>query len=239
MYFLKSSAPQLLNMLTNIPDAYRKYSGVDVTFEKRFSKGWQLGGSVTYSKTWGNIPGGYGDIWGYSLPGNNANWYVNNDGRTAEDRPLVLKLYGTFRIPFGILTSFYYNFYNGTPWQRSVTVYAPTAWATANGVDRVRAPSYTINTESLGSRRYYTYQNTDFRLEKDFTTKFGTFGLYLEIYNLFGNYYVNLNQNPGGTWRPTDNNVTTGTYAPSGTYKRITSISGLTRVFRFSFRYAF
>jgi len=239
MYFLKSSAPQLLNMLTNIPDAYRKYSGIDITFEKRFSRGWQLGGSVTYSKTWGNIQGGYGNIWGYESAGNSANWYVNNDGRTVEDRPLVMKLYGTFRIPFGILTSFYYNFYNGTPWQRSVEVFAPAAWAKANGVDRVRAPSYVINTEPQGSRRYYTYQNTDFRLEKDFMTKVGTFGLYLEIYNLFGNYYVNLNQNPGGSWSPTDNNVTTGAYKPSGTYKRITSISGLTRVFRFSFRYAF
>jgi hypothetical protein len=87
MYFMKANAPQLLNMLTNIPDAYRKYSGVDITFEKRFAKGWQLGGSVTISKTWGNMAGGYGDIWGYSAPGNNANRYVNQDGRLGEDRP--------------------------------------------------------------------------------------------------------------------------------------------------------
>ena len=240
MYFMKANAPQLLNMLTNIPDAYRKYSGVDITFEKRYARGWQLGGSVTISKTWGNMAGGYGDIWGYSAPGNNANWYVNQDGPLGEDRPLVLKLFGTFQLPFGLLSSFYYNMYSGTPWQRSITVYAPAGWAAANGIDTVRAPSYTINVEPQGERRYYTYQNVDFRLEKSFKIpNLGSLGVFLDVYNLFGNYYVNLNQNPGGSWRPTDNNVATGTYAPSGTYKRITGITGLTRVFRFSVRYSF
>ena len=243
MYFLKSSAPQLLNMLTNIPDAYRKYSGVDITFDKRFTSGWQVGGSVTISKTWGNIAGDYNNIWGYALPGNNANWYVNNEGRLpGEDRNLVIKLYGTFNLPFGILSSFYYNFYTGTPWQRSVTVSAPTAWANANGVDLSRAPSYTVNIEPQGIRRNYTWQNVDFRLEKDFSfKKIGTFSIYLDVYNLLGNFYPNYTTNPGGTWKPTDNNVSTGTYAAASTFtnRTVSSISNLTRTFRFSLRYAF
>jgi hypothetical protein len=240
MYYMKSSAPQMLNLLTNIPDAYRKFSGLDITFEKRYSDGWQIGGSISFSKTWGNIAGDYNNIWGYSAPGNNANWYVNQDGRTGEDRPLVLKLYGTFNLPFGILSSFYYNLYSGTPWQRSVTVYAPTAWANANGIDLNRSASFTVNTETQGSRRYYTYQNVDFRLEKSVTlTGIGRISAYLDVFNLFGNYYVNLTQNPGGNWRPTDINVSTGSFTAGGTYKRITSISNLTRVFRFSLRYTF
>jgi hypothetical protein len=241
MYFLKASAPQLLNKLTNIPDAYRKYSGLDFVFDKRFAHGWQLGGSVTVSKTWGNIAGDYNNIWGYAAAGNSANWYVNNDGLLpGEDRNLVIKAFGTFALPYGIMTSFYYNFYTGVPYQRSVTVYAPTAWATANGIDLVRAPSYTVNTETQGARRMYTYQNLDFRLEKDFKfEKIGTFSAYLDVYNLLGNYYVNVTQNPGGTWRPTDNNVSTGTFTAGGTYKKVTSISNLTRVFRLSVRYAF
>jgi len=241
MYFMKSSAPQLLNMLTNIPDAYRKYSGVDIVFDKRYSHGWQLGGSVTISKTWGNIAGDYGNIWGYALPGNNANWYVNNDGKLpGEDRPLVVKLYGTFDVPFGVLLSFYYNFYSGTPWQRSVEVFAPTAWANANGIDLSRAPSYGINVEPQGVRRLYAYQNVDLRVEKSFTLgKLGRLSGFVEVYNLFGNYYVNVNQNPGGTWKPTDDNVTTGTYALASNYKRVTSITNQTRLFRFSLRFAF
>ena len=240
MYFMKKNAPEMLRILTNIPEAYRKYSGVDITFDKRFSKGWQLGGSVTFSKTWGNMAGDYGNIWGYSAPGNNANWFVNNDGRQGDDRPLVIKLYGTFNLPYGILSSFYYQYYSGTPWQRSVTVYVPTAWANANGIDLVRSSSYTVNVEPLGVRRYYDRSNLDFRLEKSIGLKgLGKFGVYLDVFNLLGNSYVNLTQNPGGTWRPTDNNTTAGTFAASGSYKRITSITGLARTFQLSLRYTF
>jgi len=243
MYFLKTSAPQLLNRLMNIPEAYRKYSGVDFIFDKRFAHGWQLGGSVTLSKTWGNMLGDYGNIWGYAAPGNSANWFVNNDGRLpGEDRNLVMKLFGTFSLPYGLLGSFYYNFYTGAVWQRSVTVYAPAAWAAANGIDTSRAPSYSINLEPQGSRRLYTYQNLDARFEKDFSFgKWGTFSAYLDIMNLLGNFYPNYTTNSGGTWRPTDNNVATGTYTPAANYtnKVVSSISGLTRVFRISVRYAF
>jgi len=241
MYFMKSNAPEMVKILTNVPEAYRKYSGVDISFQKRYSNGWQLGGSVTISKTWGNFIGDYNNIWGYSLPGNNANWFVNRDGRLPDsDRPLVIKIYGTFNLPLGIMSSFNFNLYSGTPWQRSVTAYVPEDWTIANGVDLNRSSSYSINTEAQSSRRNYTYENCDFRLEKRFQFgKFGNFGVFLDIFNLFGNYFVNINQNPGGTWGPTDNNVTTGTYSPSGSYKRITGISNLTRVFRLSVCYEF
>jgi len=240
MYFLKDDAPEMLELLTNIPEAYRKYSGLDITFDKRFAKGWLLGGSVTISKTWGNIAGGYGNIWGYELAGSNANWFVNQDGRQSDDRPLVIKLYGTFTLPFRILTSFYYQYYSGTPWQRSVTVYVPDAWAVANDIDTARSSRYSINVEPLGSRRYYDRSNLDFRLEKGFGLgKFGALDVYVDIYNLLGNSYVNLTQNPGGTWRPLDNNSAEGVYSASGSYKRITSITGLSRTFQLSLRYSF
>ncbi|MDH5384051.1 MAG: TonB-dependent receptor [Candidatus Aminicenantes bacterium] len=240
MYFLKKGAPEMLEILTNIPEAYRKYSGVDITFDKRFAKGWQLGGSVTISKTWGNIAGGYGNIWGYEGAGSSANWFVNQEGRQSDDRPLVIKLYGTFNLPYGILTSFYYQYYLGTPWQRAVSVYAPGDWADANNIDRVRAPYYYVNVETLGSRRYYARSNLDFRLEKSFGLgRYGKFGVYLDVFNLLGNSYVNVSQNPGGQWRPVDNNSAEGSYRASGSYKRITSITQLSRTFQLSLRYTF
>jgi hypothetical protein len=237
---MTKDAPEMLQILTNIPEAFRKYSGVDITFDKRFSKGWQLGGSVTISKAWGNIAGGYGNIWGYEGAGSSANWFVNQEGRQSDDRPLVIKLYGTFNLPYGILSSFYYQYYLGTPWQRAVTVYVPGEWADANNIDRVRAPSYYVNLETLGSRRYYARSNLDFRLEKTFGLgRIGKIGVYLDVFNLLGNSYVNVNQNPGGTWRPVDNNSAEGSYRASGSYKRITSITQLSRTFQLSLRYTF
>ena len=240
MYFMTKDAPEMLQVLTNIPEAFRKYSGVDFTFDKRFAKGWQLGGSLTIAKSWGNIGGGYGDIWGYEGAGSSANWFVNEEGRQTDDRPLVIKLYGTFNLPYGILSSFYLNHYSGTPWERSVTVYAPAEWADANNIDRVRSTSYHVNVETLGSRRNYTRTNVDFRLEKNFGLgSFGKFGVYLDAFNLLGNTYVNINRNPSGTWRPEDNNSAEGTFSPTGSYKRITGITGLSRTFQISLRYSF
>lgn len=240
MYFMTKDAPEMLQILTNIPEAFRKYSGVDLTFDKRFSKGWQLGGSVTISKVWGNIGGGYGDIWGYEGAGSSANWFVNEEGRQSDDRPLVIKLYGTFNLPYGIISSFYYQYYSGTPWQRSARIYAPGDWADANNIDVVRAPSYSVNVETLGSRRNYARSNLDFRLEKSFGLgKYGRFGVYLDVFNLLGNHYVNVTQNPGGYWRPVDNNSAEGSYSTSGYYRRINSITGLSRTFQLSLRYTF
>ena len=53
------------------------------------------------------------------------------------------------------------------------------------------------------TRRYYTYQNLDFRFEKSIHLgNFGELGVYIDIFNLLGHHYVNINQNPGGTWFP-------------------------------------
>jgi len=40
-----------IEYLTNRPDYYRTYSGLELTFKKRFSRGWMLNGSFTYQDT--------------------------------------------------------------------------------------------------------------------------------------------------------------------------------------------
>jgi hypothetical protein len=192
MYFKTNNAPSRILSLANVPEAYRKYSCLEISFDKRMSHGWQLGGSINWSKTWGNHPGTYGDIVNAGArTANDANWFVNEEGRLSDDRPLVIKLFGTFRLPFRIITSFFYNFYNGTPWQRSVSVTPPAAWAKANNVDPYTP--YTVNLETLGSRRNYTFQNCDFRLEKTFGFgRLGQLGVYVDVFNLLAQSYVNI-----------------------------------------------
>jgi len=63
--------------------------------------------------------------------------------------------------------------------------------------------------------------------------------VFVDVFNLLGQSFVDITQNPAGTWRPTDNNVTTGTYTVAGTYKAISSVTNLSRVFRLSLRYTF
>ena len=239
MWFLSNDAPRnWIYQVQNVPEAFRKYWAFELSFEKRMSNGWQLGGSINYSKTWGNIHGGYGDIHATSSAADDANWFVNNGGRTNEDRPIVFKLFGSFDLPLGILGSFYYQYSSGTPWARGVTIVPPAGWAAVNNIDVYS--TYWVNLELQGTRRYYDWQNLDLRLEKYFIIpNLGRLGVYVDIFNALGHHYIDVDQNPGGTWMPVDNNTSEGTYAISGTYKRITGISGLTRRFQLSVRFSF
>jgi len=202
------------------------------------SNGWQLGGSVVLSKMEGNIGGGYGVSWGWSGAFNNANYLVNNYGRLDFDRPIVIKVFGTFELPYKILASFFFNHYDGAPFQRTVTVYPPAAWAAENNVDT--RYSYGINVETAGVRRLQGTDILDLRLEKTIGLgSYGRLGIFLDAFNILGFSQVQVNQNPAGTWKPTKPGTDDAKYfTPSASYKVITGVQG-TRQFKFSLRFTF
>jgi len=237
MYFLSNTAPPQTTKTTNLDKARHDYNGVEFSFDKRMSNGWQLYGSVTLSKTTGNTEGSaQGPI--YSRDFQNPNNLVNKDGgRTANDRPLYIKLYGTFMFPLKIMASFSYLYASGAPFARNVRVYAPADWAAANNVDRTY--SYVVYTEKLGTQRDLSQSQMDFRLEKQFALgRYGKLGVFLDVFNLFGTTHVNVVQNPGGSWRPVDANTNVGTYTPSSSYGRINSVNA-NRILKFSIRFDF
>ena len=52
MWFLSNDAPRnWIYQVQNVPEAFRKYWAFELSFEKRMSNGWQLGGSINYSKS--------------------------------------------------------------------------------------------------------------------------------------------------------------------------------------------
>ncbi len=238
MYFQSNTTPtNWLLQTANVPEAYRKYSGLEITWEKRMADGWQLGGSITFSKLWGNMHGDWGAIHARNWVANNANWNVNGDGRLAEDRPLVIKLFGTFDIPYGIMLSFNFNYYSGWAYGRQVTIYPPAAWAAANNVANL---AYNVRVEPWGSRRSYPNQYLDLRLEKQFDLfKFGKLAFYVDIWNLLANSHVNVEDRADGQWFPADNNSDQGSWVMNGWYGQITGISGLMRTLQFSVRFSF
>ena len=63
-------------------------------------------------------------------------------------------------------------------------------------------------------------------------------GIFVDVFNLLGNSYVYVSQDPGGTWYPVDANTKVGTYIPSPWYGKATGISG-SRIFKFSIRFEF
>ncbi|MGC8892899.1 MAG: carboxypeptidase regulatory-like domain-containing protein [Candidatus Saccharicenans sp.] len=232
MYFLSNNAPEQFYRLTNVPEASWKYHSFEVNFNKRMSNGWQLGGSVNFSKSKGNYPVGYQSSYSF---GNfsSANSFVNSYGELPYSRPVVIKLYGTFNLPYQIMFSFIFQHIDGSPWGRTVTVVPPADWAAANNVSSVR---YSIYVEPPGTRRNEAYDNLDIRFQKDFLLGPGRLGFYMDVFNLLGAYTLTIAKNPGGTWRPADDNTTVGTYTPGSTGLR--GFSG-SRQFRFSVLYSF
>ena len=127
------------------PKAVRRYDALELTYSRRFSKGWFASASYTLSRLYGNYAGlansdeiatpttGGGTVTtqqqsgSIARQGGNANraWDIDEVlftshggiadgvvGRLATDRPHVVKLYGSYRFPFG--TQVGANFYGGS-----------------------------------------------------------------------------------------------------------------------------
>ena len=233
MYFLSKDSPEQTTRLTNIPDAKRRYQAVEFSFNKRMSNGWQMGGSVVVSSLKGNYSL---ETTGYSWGSDFAtpNFYVNNDGNLSNSRPLHIKLYGSYTLPWNFVVSFFYEHLSGTPWQRTVTVRPPAAWAAANNA---YSDAFSINVEQQGSRWYEPQDNLDLRLEKQFRIGGrGMLAAFVDIFNVLGTSRLDLTLNPAGTWLPADANTTEGVYSLGWT--GINNYIGV-RTFRFSVRYSF
>jgi len=228
-YFLSNNAPydDQFRLQTLMTEARRKYGAFELAFDKRFSRGWSLGGSIVLSKhTF------------YDAEWPDANTFINNGGRDGNDQPIAIKLYGSFDLPWGFIGSFFYRHNDGTPYARTVTIVAPSDWAEANNVNLNYGDAW-INVEKVGARRNQSFDNVDLRFEKQFNVRFGKLGVFLDVYNLLGNRYINYGQDPGGTWAPTGFGSTTGSYTDiSSRYGKVTGING-TRTYKFSLRFTF
>ena len=232
MYFLSNDAPDQFYRLTNVPEGSLRYNSLEISFDKRLAKGWQLGGSVNFTKSTGNYPVGYAS-WASAGTFSGANSFVNTFGEMPYSRPLLIKLFGTFRLPYEFMFSFFYLHADGSPWGRTVSVRPPAAWAAANNAS---TSGYSIYVNPPGTYRNEAADSLDLRLERDFKLGPGTLGAFVNIFNLLGAYTLTVAKNPGGTWRPADENTTAGTYTPGSTGLR--GFAG-SRQFRFSLFYRF
>ena len=231
-YYRSSNTPVLFYQVKNVPELKRKYQALEIAFQKRMLNNLQLIGSLVISKTTGNIGLNYDASSGFSRAADNPNFLLVNlpeDSSLDFDRPLVLKLMGTYKLPYDFFASCYYTYMSGTPLPRSVTVIPPASWVQDNNAYSEPA---TVLLEKPGTRRAEPYHNLDLRIEKEFG--FGSSGkisIYVDILNALGKKYSFISKNDGGFWFPDAENTTQGTRVLSENYKKITSLSG-TRMIR-------
>jgi hypothetical protein len=230
VYGVRAGSEELKLVFTNPEGAKRTYHGVDFIFQKRMSNNWQLLGSVTVSKFEGNIGSGYGATWGFSGAFNDPNWDVNRFGRLDFDRPVQIKLQSTVLLPADFALSAFYFHFAGEPWGRQLRVYFPFDPTT---YDSSNPPFVTVQAEAPGNRRYRARNNIDLRLEKTFRiSTFGRLGLFLDVVNVLGENWFDINEDPGG-WILAD-----GSFVQWPVYGDHYQANGL-RTFKLSARFNF
>ena len=215
------------------PYSKRRYHGLELAFDKRYYNGWALGGAVTFANS-------------KSITPYDPNYAVNGWGADINDIPLTIQLYGSFKMPLDFVGSFIYRHKEGGPlnhggnfWDKSfdVSVYVPDSWLAENNC--VTWWNWIgVMLEPNGTHRQASWDNVDFRLEKEFKFPFGTISIFADVFNLLGNKYVYTGLNPAGVWYPDGENTSSGYRELDYYYKKITSVSGV-RTFKLSARILF
>lgn len=163
-----------------IPDRYyRKYWGIEVLFNKRFSNRWQILGSYVLSKSWGTADNRWvSDIgWGFhdNLMTDDPNYWTNVEGNVTYDPKHMFKLQGTYVVPWiEASLSFYFRAVSGN------------TWTTRFMTPRLAQGRVIVYAEPHGSGRYPTQSSLDMRFEKLF--KIGrkyNLGLIADVFNVF------------------------------------------------------
>lgn len=214
------------NKKTNVPNdmysinpegAERDYTGLELTVNKRFSKGYSINASYVYSKTEGLIDTSFDDTSGIGGLYNDPNEHENAYGRLPNERRHYFKFIGLLKGPWGINIGTKLRIFSGTRYTRTVR-------SSDLGVS-LNQGSATVYAEERGSRGLPTQYRWDLRLEKAFTVKQFTLRVFADCFNV-------LNEGKAlSVWGSSTNN---------GTYKfgEMRSISS-PRTFRFGAKVEF
>ncbi len=141
-------------------DPYRDYWGLEFLFNKRFSNRWQLLLSYVYGKATGTIDNEFGHDIGAStrdaLTTADPNYWINSDGTSTYDPTHMLKVQGTYVLPYEINFNAYFRAITGN------------AWTTRYRTDYLNQGRVTFYAEPRGANHYDLATLLDVRLEKVF-----------------------------------------------------------------------
>lgn len=145
------------------------YRGLEFVLRKRYSHKWLAQASVTYGRSNTKLP-----ITAVNDPNNRV---TRDDGVIGMDAPWIIKLVGSYELPFGITFGGFFNFRSGLPTQRTYRY------------RDVNQDDVYVEFEKYGTERYPSMTILDLRLSKVFRTgKLGTFELMADVFNTFNAY---------------------------------------------------
>jgi len=165
----------------------RKYSGIQLLLNKRFSNRWMAQVSYSYGKAKGdndNDPwGGYSSSLGFSPYFQDRNAQINAYGRLTIDPTHMVKIQGTVVLPWDIYLSGNFSYITGNTYDRFLYVDGEEYGLTQG--------SQYIRSGSRGSYEMPAQTKLDVRLEKQVKIGKTRLGVTFDIYNLFNDGTVN------------------------------------------------
>ena len=173
--------------IVNPPGAERKYDGIEVTLNKRYSRGWSLNASYVYADSRGMIGLNRDGIDGPQSLGTSALWsnpnaHINAEGRFPYERRHQLKITGLVKGPWGINIGGYFRHLAGRRWTRTIT-------SSFLGL-QLNQVSETVKAEKRGSRGYPSVNILDLKIEKAFQIGNLRLKLFADIFNLLNDNTV-------------------------------------------------
>lgn len=167
------------------------YRGLVIRAHKRFSDKWQLLASFTWSRHRGMLSSLEYASGIFDTP--NADYLAY--GVTYWDRPIILKISGSYQLPLGINMGGSLRYNSGSPWARD-----------AEAKLNYTGSWHDIQVEPRGSQRYDSVLLVDFRAEKFFRIPGSGFfpggrvGFVFDVFNLFNdNTPTSIGQLTGDT----------------------------------------
>jgi len=161
--FNRTSSPGERETWQTNPEGYgQKYTGFILSFNKRYSQGWMMDASITWSHSTGLTLNAHqtrqDQIAEYASGfGVDPNELINADGDLQHDKRWVVKLTGGCKLPWDIMLSSYFTYQTGRPRPTFVRIF---------DLEQGRT---TILAEPRGETRYQSFYTLSLRLQKTLT----------------------------------------------------------------------
>jgi hypothetical protein len=140
-------------MITNQSQFWEEYNGIELTARKRLSHKWQM----LFGYTYGKAKSDYVEVpWNFNDANDPNNLTNISDRVQASDTPHILKLAGTYLLPYGVAVSANYRFYTGKPLTRTILV------------EDLNQGPVLVPAEARGTYRYPDVALLDLRVSKVF-----------------------------------------------------------------------
>ena len=168
-------------LITNPDGAFRRYRGLELSANKRFSDGWMLQASWVISKITGNInnTSQFGNSAEYDEPNIDPRFQPFREGRLGRDNTHIAKVLAAYRAPWDVMVSGAFFYTTGGTFTRTVRV---------TGLGQGRSDMFA---EPRGSQRLDGQPSLDIKLEKQFPiSTYGRLGVTFEGFNIFNSSAV-------------------------------------------------